>query len=354
MNRRTRSAQRPRNRRGQIAVGLVGAGSMWERRYKAAVGRLSDRLAVRVVYDAVLAKAQLVAAELRAEAVSGLRQLFERSDLQAILVLDPAWYDLYPAELACEYHKPVFLAGSLGDNRVALESLHECAIENETLLMTEFSRRYTPATNRLRELIATRLGAARQVSVDALVPLPQAHGPLPGQASERDYLAGLMDWCHYITGRVPTSLSAGPVAGSEQGSPDWKISLGFRPDANGKPATSALLTLRPSRGSSPESSTTDSEEWPFPRHEVVCDHGRAIISAASEIGWQNGTQELIGPEHLTAERSDAEVMLDQFTRRILGGLVPVADLHDVCRALRLVEVAETCRQGGQSEALVWS
>lgn len=342
---------------------------MWERRYRAAFERLQHRFMVPVVYDAVLAKAQLAAAELRAEAAVGLRQLFERTDLDAVLVLDPAWYDLYPAELACRLRKPVFLAGSLGHDRAALEALHQSAVESETLLMTEFSRRYTPATNRLRELIATRLGEARAVTVNALVPLPSTPGPLPGQDSERDYLAGLLDWCQYITGRVPTQLTATMSASAETTISDaatsdvpttgaaadaWQVMLGFRPNAQGQPATTARIALQPrSADEIPNPAGTD-DEWPFPHHEIVCEHGRAVFSSAGEIHWQNGVSDAPDVERLTSERSDAEVMLDQFSRRILGGLVPVADVQDVCRALKLVEAISVSRERGQPTTLSWS
>lgn len=356
LNRRSKSHLRRSSLRGQMAVGLVGVGPMWERRYRSAAARLCERLEIRVIYDAVLAKAQLTAADLGADVATGMHQVFERQDLHAVLVLDPAWYDLFPAELACEYHKPAFLAGALGADRRALFDLHRRAEETETLLMTEFSRRYTPATSRLRELIATRLGEAKQVSVRSLIPQPQVPGPLPGQACERDYLAGMLDWCQYITGRVPTSVRSDPLPGNEvagvESTSDWQVQLGFRPDATGQPATTAVLQLQ----SSCEPPAVDADghiDWPFPQHEIVCEHGRALIPEATEIHWQNGTTVDLGIERLSAERTDAEVMLDQFARRVLGGLVPVANVQDVCRALALVEAAEASRQAGATTLPIW-
>jgi len=51
-------------------------------------------------------------------------------------------------------------------------------------------------------------------------------------------------------------------------------------------------------------------------------------------------------ESLTADRSEVEVMIDHFCRRLAGGLIPVADISDVCRCLRL----RACRQGKSFEA----
>jgi hypothetical protein len=43
-------------------------------------------------------------------------------------------------------------------------------------------------------------------------------------------------------------------------------------------------------------------------------------------------------ESLTTDRTDVEVMLDHFTRRVLGGLIPVPTLEDVQRARELSAV----------------
>lgn len=330
---------------------------MWERRYRSALKNLENRFTVVVVYDAVLARAQHVAGELGAEASRGVRQIFERPDLQAVIVLDPAWYDLFPAELACEYQRPAFFAGSMGSDIEALQSLHRIAVERHVLLMAEFSRRYTPATSRLRELMVTRLGTTRQVTVRAKVPRATVSGPLPGQDCERDYLAGLLDWCQYITGRIPVQLSASPSATAGQGpsSTSWpeQVQLAFRRVSGSAIDPRAHLHL--------DFVDTESEcglpaeaDWPFPRYEVECDHGFARITQAGEISWSNGHQPETSLEKLVAERCDAEVMLDQFARRILGGLVPVADLQDVCRALTLVSAAETGCRTGEPQNLVWN
>jgi hypothetical protein len=360
--------------RGCVAVGLVGAGPLWERRYRDAVRQLGDRLTIRAVYDAVSARAQTVATEVGAETASGLRALFERSDLQAFLILDPAWYDLFPAELACLNRKPAFLAGSLGGNRTALETLHTQAEVQETWLMAEFSRRYSPATNRLRELMATTLGEARQLTLDALVPLAPIAATLsatslPGQACERDFLAGLLDWCQYITGRIPSAIEAHwliPQAAAEShraplaADQPWQIDLGFHPNAYGQPATTARVRIQPVqhvhpngkagegglRGNAAPSRRWD-DAWPSPLHDIQCEHGRAVICDGHEIRWKNGANTELAAEQLATERSDAVVMLDQFLRRVHGGLVPIANLQDVCRALTFVEAAETSRNLNQ-------
>ena len=56
-------------------------------------------------------------------------------------------------------------------------------------------------------------------------------------------------------------------------------------------------------------------------------------------------------ESLAAERSEIEVMLDHFSRRVVGGLVPVPTLEDVRRAQFIAERARQCLATGGQVAL---
>ena len=51
--------------------------------------------------------------------------------------------------------------------------------------------------------------------------------------------------------------------------------------------------------------------------------------------WESAGKREI--ESLDSERAAVEVMLDHFSRRVVGGLIPVPTLDDFCRASRLVE-----------------
>jgi hypothetical protein len=85
------------------------------------------------------------------------------------------------------------------------------------------------------------------------------------------------------------------------------------------------------------------------RYDVRCQRGTALIESATEITWQT----LAGPttEVLTSDRADVEVMLDHFCRRVVGGLIPVADIGDVCRGLEVVRAARDSLQTGQTVSL---
>jgi hypothetical protein len=65
---------------------------------------------------------------------------------------------------------------------------------------------------------------------------------------------------------------------------------------------------------------------------------------AAQVAWETAREARV--ESLTGERADVEVMLDHFSRRVVGGLIPVPTLDDLCLAFRLAEAAERSRAEG--------
>src|SRR5579864_593595 len=94
-----------------LHVGLIGLGPEWQHRYRPALAKLQKRLRVRSVYAPVITHAEQVSAELGCDVAPGLVPLIEREDVQALLVLDAAWYLGVPAQFACRAGKPAYLAG---------------------------------------------------------------------------------------------------------------------------------------------------------------------------------------------------------------------------------------------------
>jgi predicted dehydrogenase len=329
--------------RGRIGLGLIGAGAVWERRYHPVIDRFAQRMAIRAVYDPIPARAQLAGAALQADAAGSLRQLFERTDLAGVLVLDPEWLGLVPAELACQHRKPAFLAGSLGDCLTSLRNLYRLSQEHNVLLMTEFSRRHTPATNRIRELTATRLGGVRRITVSAQLPPEDSPEALPGQKLRTDVLVGLLDWCVYLSGRVPAVILATPLD-RHQTAAGYRIQLGFRRGAHDAAGISAEIQIQ----NTLPAGETPAAAW---QHSVECEHGLVTTGDPFQVAWKNGEQE--ARESLTSDRLEAEVMLDKFCRRVVGGVIPTADVLDVCRALTLAQAAEHSLASGQPVHAPW-
>ena len=79
--------------------------------------------------------------------------------------------------------------------------------------------------------------------------------------------------------------------------------------------------------------------------DVHCERGTARLAGPSEIAWTQGDTETV--ESLTSDRPDAEVMLDHFFRRVAGGLIPVADLSDICKAINIFRAMEGSKAVGE-------
>lgn len=296
-----------------LDVGIIGLGPAWEWRYRPALARLRNRIRVRAVYDPVGNRAHTAADQLQAQPCVGLRSLFTRRDVRAVLILDCGWLDYWPLEWALEFDKPAFVAGSFGSDLARLRSLQQRRAEAGLDVMPEFSRRYTPATCRARELIATRMGRVESIEIRARFPLPPERDVVPGQEVQADFLIGLIDWCRYMVGK--------PIAGIERATEN-EFRAHFQPGGD-QPSATATLRLAADVGTA--------SDW-----EAVldCTGGRLMMRDDTGLEWESAGQP--GCESLLSERGEVDVMLDHFSRRVVGGLIPLPGLEDVCAALALL------------------
>ncbi len=318
-----------------INVGLIGLGPHWEKRYRPVLERFRSRIRVCAVYDQVASRAQIAAQELDAHPVLGISALLARPDVRAALLLDNSWQGTEPFRLVLAQKKSAYIAGSLGEDVEALARRHLVGLSEGLTLMPEFSRRYTPATGRLQELMATQIGPPQSIRVRTKLPHPQGVIEVPGQTSPTDFLVGLIDWCRHVIRMPPAAVEMilPPETGADEGI-EKILRIEFnRPRAGGEPATAELVILRHE-----ERSPEDRIAPPRPNFEILCAGGKATFSDPLELAWTSNEGERV--ESLTSERSEVEVMLDHFCRRVVGGLIPVADLADICGHLRLLESAE--------------
>jgi hypothetical protein len=327
-----------------VNVGIIGLGANWETRYAPVFKKFHERIAVRAICDAVPDRADQVAAGWNATAVYGAVALLERPDINAVIVLDPTSYGLEMLRLICAHHKPAYLAGSLGCDLDRLSQLHsECQTEGLTF-MPEFGLRYTPATGRLHELIATQIGRPKKVVVTARY---EANGSAAADALEdcEEFLTSVFDWFRYVIRTAPTRVRTEQIDSGQSGTkPDQIITVDFhRPKAMQQTPRAELHLYRHPVPQGVESRTSGCSVL---SHQVECERGTAEIPASIDISWATTS----GPiqESLAADRPDVEVMLDHFCRRVAGGLIPVADLADVCRGLTLTRATAKSLQTGQA------
>src|SRR5688572_12592578 len=189
----------------KIRVGVVGIGPLWESRHLPALRALSDRFDVRAVCDPVQHRAQLAARQLNASLHDGFRALTARDDIDAVLLLSPQWFGPLPIYAACDAGKAVYCAAALElkDDEAAV--LRDRVRESGIAFMAEFPCRLSPATLRLKELIATRLGAPRLLFCNRRR-TSEAAGE-SGTKCELD-MVELIDWCRYVVDAEPSSVVA--------------------------------------------------------------------------------------------------------------------------------------------------
>lgn len=314
-----------------LNVGLIGLGPEWEHRYRPALAKLAPRLAVRCVHASIVSRAEQAAAELGCDVAPGLLSLMERDDVRALLVLDTAWYGSVPAQFACQVGKPAFLASRVAHRFREVDELLRQAAQTGVTLMPDFAHRYTPATSRLRELVATRLGRPRVLVVDVAAECNPgaAESALPDAG--RDVLAVALDWTMSLVGAVPVAVRA-----ARNGSPSDRLDVHveFRRPAAGGVAPKALIRLAQK---SPASSASSSDTSIALRASVECVHGMALLEGPQDVKWDSAGEQFV--ESLVSDRPAVEVMLDHFCRRVVGGLIPVPTLDDLYRAYQLVDAA---------------
>jgi predicted dehydrogenase len=334
-----------------VNVGIIGPGLLWESKYEPALNDIRKRIRVRAVYDAVMNRAEQVAAELEADVSPGILALIERPDIQAVLFLDPAWYGHQPIRFAIDQHKPVYVAGCLGGDTHALQQLYQEAAARGLTVMPEFDHRYTPATNRLHELMATRLGKPKRIIIEASAPADDAARSFSPQDAASGWLASLFDWCRYVVRKQPVALQAQPWQPDTTGQADggYCITLEFAAGKPEQPTPIAELRFPNRQCDGTKNADSKAATAPAVRRQVVCEQGEAVVEGAADIFWCNGTDSQT--ECLTGDRSAVDVMLDHFCRRVVGGLIPVADLNDLCHGLTLTHSVETSLQTGQTVRL---
>ncbi|WP_373653457.1 hypothetical protein [Schlesneria sp. DSM 10557] len=297
------------SRRDRVGLGLLGLGPSWELLYRPAIERLQKRLTIRLTYDTVEARARSVAADFEAEPVGSLHQMLNRPMLQGLLILDPGWLGAGALDSIARSGKPVYLASPILRRAAELHRLlreqspssdsGRYAVIPDDRWMPELRLRFTPASCRLRELIATRLGPVKEIQVGCNLdsdPLEIAH---------------IVDWCADLMGQTQVVTQASD--GSES------IRFEFAPSGNSPRHRTARL--RQSSGGL--------------TCEVTCVRGRAVLRDRTYIRWEAAEQ--AAEEHLHDERSEIEILIDQFCRRAVGGLNPVGRLEEFSRAMRIVE-----------------
>ena len=334
----------------KLRVGLVGLGDAWESRHRPALRSLSDRFEVRVVCSEVALRAQMAAKEFDADCVDGFRALTKRDDIDAILILSPQWYGPLPILAACDSGKAVYCAAALEMTREEAGEVRHRVDKAGVAFMAELPRRHAPATQRLKELIATRLGAPR------LLFCHRRKGMLPGSGHGMDAsspwvnrdLIELVDWCRYVVGCEPRSVTAVGYAPDRaesdlaDGDGIYRMmSLGF-----GSTHDSSGPMAQISSGYYLPQAWTEAISFRPPAGlQVYCDNGVAFVDLPTTLVWFDQAGRHM--ESLETERPVGEQLLGLFHRAVTSLVRRTNELDDAYRALCVVAEAERSIKEGR-------
>jgi predicted dehydrogenase len=329
----------------KLRVGIVGLGDLWESRHLPALRTLGDRFEVRGICEQVAHRAQRTATELGAAAVDGFRALAARDDIDAILYLADQWFGATPILAACDHGKAVYSAISLPLDSEEAQVVRRRIEESGIAFMAELPRRHAPATVRLKELIATKVGKPRMLFCHRRVPLFAAHGPTPARdrRSEARDLMELVDWCRYVAGVEPTSVVAVRHAETPGADIDdyQMMSLDF--SQTGRAGDGVLAQI--SCGYYMPRVWEEAVNFrPPPGLQVVCENGIAFIDLPNILVWFDTAGRHL--ESLESERPVGEQMLGQFHRMVTSLVRHMSGLDDSFRAMQIVQAAERSQAEG--------
>jgi len=342
----------------KLRVGLIGLGPLWDLRYAPALRALGDRFEVRAVCDHVAHRAEQAARAFQATAVDGFRALLSRPDVDAVLVLAPHWYGALPILAACEAGKAVFCAAALHVDLNEARGIKDRVEASGIAFMAEFPRRQAPATLRLKELIATQLGAPRLLfghqrlattaEDDDHSDSTPPHGDRTNSWRNTRELLELVDWCRYVVGVEPSSvLGVSHQRGATAGDVDYEMmSLDFsEPALPGRGPLAQISCGRYTPASWPEAAAFR----PPAALQVSCQRGIAFIDLPTTLIWFDRAGRHM--ESLDSERPVGEQMLSQFHRSVTSLVRNSASLDDAYRALAVVLASRRSQRDGRRVAM---
>lgn len=329
----------------KLRLGLIGLGEAWSQRHRPSLRMLQDRFEVRAIYSDVPLLGEQAAREFGAVHCDGYRTLVQRSDVDAVLILENLWQGWLPVLAACDAGKAVYWAADFDFAEERADELSRRVEQSGIAFMAEFPRRFAPATLRLKELIATRLGEPQLIFCHRRVPgdeqRPKRIGVDGGsQRRTEAELVQLIDWCRYVVGNEPSSV--GSIRhGTAEASDYWAISLEFPPPRPDLPSVVAQLSC----------GRYIPAAWPEAIHfrppsamQIRCDSGVAFVDLPTTLVWFDEAGRHM--ESLETELPVGEQLLTQFHRAVTSLVRKMGDLEDACRSLRILRIAREAVETG--------
>ncbi|EMI41437.1 Gfo/Idh/MocA family protein [Rhodopirellula sp. SWK7] len=385
----------------KLRVGLIGLGDQWQTMHRPALRMLSERFDVRAIYCSVAKLAENAVSDFQADPVDGYQSMVARDDIDAVLILEQTWLKHLPALAACDHGKAIYWASGLDFDPVGDADFKRCVEDAGIAFMASFPRRFAPATLRLKELIATDLGAPRLLFCHKRLSLVEqqtrlsrrgdpsdpvrprlgdqsrddsgtmsSHGHVEAQATMRNELIELIDWCSYVVGGNPASVMSANCFPNTAW--DYRaLSLRFESQSEpapiqlGQAAAQQWETRSPRKHAKPKSQIPSSPataqiscgnyipaKWqeaigfrPPAGMQVCCQHGVAFIDLPGTLVWFDDAGR--HQESLESESPVGEKILGQFHRAVTSLVRNLSGLEDAFRAASILKAAETSSESGR-------
>ncbi|TWT98055.1 Inositol 2-dehydrogenase/D-chiro-inositol 3-dehydrogenase [Botrimarina colliarenosi] len=329
----------------KLKVGLIGLGPTWQSRHRPALAALSNRYSVRAVCDPVAHRADQVAAELGARPIDGFRALAAAEDIEAILMLSGRWFGALPIHAACEFGKAIYCGASVELAEREACSLRERVRRSGIAFMAEFPFRLAPATIRLKELIATRLGAPRMLFCNERHAAPTHGGGLDeAPASHSRRLIEMVDWCRYIADGEPTTVQCAThsTPGGIEPHDYSLVTVEFETSNPAAPPVLAQIAC----GSYVPTGWSEAAAFRRPADlQVACERGIAFVDLPGTVTWFDEAGQ--HTEHVQDERPLGERLLMAFHRSVSSLVLRSTSLEDAYCALQVVLAAQRSATDGR-------
>ena len=261
-------------------------------------------------------------------------------------MLTPQWFGLFPVEVACEARKPVYCALTPARDPEDLIHVAESIRAAGIPFMPELARRFYPATIRLRELLATKLGAPRLILGHTRLfgfdrygsPGPSSQlTPMPLTIDPGSYL---LDWCRHVFQGEPTRIvGQAAVAGP-----------GASPEPSGADFATFTLAFADQRAAQIEISRYHRSLWgdaarvlPAPGFQVFAEKGAAWLEMPDRIQWSDS--ERVHDERLPMEPTVGEALNDHFFRLVRGELSVAPSLDDALAIVHMNRALQESLKG---------
>jgi predicted dehydrogenase len=326
----------------KLRVGVVGLGQAWESRHAPALRALGDRFEVRAVCDPVAHRAAEIAQRWPARTCDGFRALAYSPDIDAVLLLSARWFGALPILAACDAGKAIYCSAALDLETNEADEVRRRVREAGVAFMAEFPCRLAPATLRLKELMATRLGPPRLLFCNRRF-TSRAESSRT-YTSDMRQLIEMVDWCRDVVGCEATSVvgaahasaTLGAAERHEAAPKDYLVmGLDFSPPEEFGTGPVAQIAC----GSYVAPNWHEAAAFRRPADlQVVCQRGIAFLDLPHTLVWFDEAGQ--HSELLDHDRPVGEQMLLHFHRQVSSLVLKTSSLEDAYRAVAIVNRAQ--------------